>query len=61
MDRRAEKVQEVTVSPDGRKVALNLGGFRPGRVYELHLQGIHSVDREALLHTEAYYTLNELP
>jgi hypothetical protein len=61
VDRRAEKVQGVTVSPDGRKVSLAVSGFRPGRVYELHLDGVKSTEGDAVLHPEAYYTLNELP
>jgi glucose/arabinose dehydrogenase len=61
VDRRAEKVRAVTVSPDRRKVSLAVSGFRPGRVYELHLEGVKSADGDAVLHPEAYYTLNDLP
>jgi hypothetical protein len=61
VDRRAEKVQRVTVSPDRRSVSLAMTGFRPGRVYELHLDGIKSSDGDPVLHPEAYYTLNEIP
>lgn len=61
VDRRAEKVGGVTLSADHRRVTLALGGLRPGRVYELHLEGVKSADAEPLLHPEAYYTLNELP
>ena len=38
-----------------------LSGFKPGRVYELHLDGVKSSEGEAVLHPEAYYTLNEVP
>ncbi len=61
VDRRAEKVQAVTVSADRRKVSLALTGFRPGRVYELHLDGVKAEDGEPVLHPEAYYTLNDVP
>ena len=61
IDRRAEKVQRVTVSADRRAVSLAVTGFRPGRVYELHLDGVKAADGTAILHPEAYYTLNELP
>jgi hypothetical protein len=61
VDRRAEKVQAVTVSADRRKVSLAVTGFRPGRVYELHLDGVKSADGDAVLHPEAYYTLNDVP
>jgi hypothetical protein len=61
MDRRAEKVSGVLISADRRTVSLAAGGFRKGRVYELHVEGVKSADGKALLHPEAYYTLNELP
>ena len=61
VDRRAEKVTAVKLSADQRKVSLAVTGFRPGRIYELHLDGIKSGDGEAVLHPEAYYTLNEIP
>jgi hypothetical protein len=61
VDRRPEKVQAVTVSPDRKKVSLAVTGFRPGRVYELHVEGVKSAEGDAVLHPEAYYTLNEMP
>jgi hypothetical protein len=61
VDRRAEKVQGVMVSADGKTASLALDGFRPGRVYELHLDGVKSADGEGVLHPEAYYTLNDVP
>jgi hypothetical protein len=61
MDRRAEKVQAVTLSADRRSVSLAVTGFRKGRIYELHLEGIKSASGDAVLHPEAYYTLNEIP
>jgi hypothetical protein len=60
-DRRAEKVTAVKVSADRKAVSLALTGFKPGRIYELHLEGIKSADGDAVLHPEAYYTLNEVP
>jgi hypothetical protein len=61
VDRRAEKVRGVTVGADGKSVSLKVEGFRRGRVYELHLNGIKSASGDAVLHPEAYYTLNEIP
>jgi hypothetical protein len=61
VDRRAEKVRGVRVSADRRTVSLAVTGLRPGRVYEVHLDGIKSAAGEALLHPEGYYTLNQLP
>jgi hypothetical protein len=61
MDHKAEKVQEVKVSEDGKQVSLKVDGFRKGRIYELHLDGVKSADGDALLHPVGYYTLNEIP
>lgn len=61
VDRRAEKVDGVKLSEDRRTVSLAVTGFRPGRVYELHLDGIKSRDGDKVLHPEGYYTLNEIP
>ncbi|OWK44350.1 PQQ-dependent sugar dehydrogenase [Fimbriiglobus ruber] len=60
VDQRAEKVTKTTVSKDGKKVSVTVPGLRQGRVYEIHLTGVSSADGEAVLHPEAYYTLNEL-
>jgi hypothetical protein len=54
-------VQAVKLSNDRRKVSLALTGFRPGRVYEVHLDGIKSTEGDDVLHPEAYYTLNQVP
>ncbi len=61
VDRKAEKLQGVTVSADRLKASLAVTGLKPGRVYELRLDGVKSADGDAVLHPEAYYTLNELP
>jgi hypothetical protein len=61
VDRRIEKITGVKFSADGRKVSLAAGGFRKGRIYELHLNGVKSADGDSVLHPEGYYTLNELP
>ena len=50
----------MTVAADGKSVSLKVEGFRPGRVYELHLDGIKSAQGDPVLHPEAYYTLNEV-
>ena len=52
---------DPAISPDGKQVSLKVGGFRPGRIYELHLDGVKSADGDALLHPVGYYTLNEIP
>ena len=44
-----------------RGVSAIVTGFRKGRIYELHLDGVKSADGDAVLHPEGYYTLNEVP
>jgi hypothetical protein len=61
VDGRSEKVSSVKLSADRRQVALAVTGFKKGRIYEIHLDGIKSADGDAVLHPEGYYTLNELP
>jgi len=61
VDRRAEKIQLVTLSADRKTVSLGVDGLRRGRVYELLLEGVKSDDGDAVLHPQGFYTLNELP
>ena len=56
-----EKVTEVAVSADSKTVSLTVPNRRKGRVYGLRLDGVKSADGDAVLHPEAYYTLNDLP
>jgi hypothetical protein len=60
IDRQVVPVGDVSVSSDRRKVSLHVEGLHTGRVYELHVDGVTSADGNALLHPEAYYTLNVL-
>jgi hypothetical protein len=54
----ADEVTSVKV--DGKKVAVELSGLMPERIYEVDLQGLKAADGSELLHTSAYYTLNHL-
>ena len=61
IDHRRHAITSATVSADGRSVRLVVDGLRVGHVHELALGGVRSEDGEALLHDEAYYTLNRMP
>jgi hypothetical protein len=61
VDRKAEKITGVSVSADRKTVSLAVSGFKPGRVYEVHLDGLKSTEGQPVLHPEGFYTLNELP
>jgi hypothetical protein len=60
-DKKPEKITAVTVSADKKTVSLAVTGFKPGRIYEVHVDGAKSADGDAVLHPEGYYTLNEVP
>jgi hypothetical protein len=59
-DTHAEKVNEVKVSADRKTVSLKGLNLQKGRVYEIRVHGVKSADGDAVVHPEAYYTLNEL-
>jgi hypothetical protein len=61
VDARPVAIVRATVSEDRRRVRLVAEGLRPGYVHELHLEGVRNALGEALLHDEAYYTLNAIP
>ena len=42
-------------------VRLTVEPLRAGYVHELHLNGVRGGDGQALLHSEAYYTLVNIP
>jgi hypothetical protein len=59
-DTRVEGVIQVKTSEDNKTISLTVPNLRPGRVFDLHLDGVKSKDGDALLHADAYYTLNQL-
>jgi hypothetical protein len=60
VDRQSAEVKRVDVSPDGRRVELQLDKLREGFVYELHLSGL--VAEGELFHpAEAHFTLRKAP
>jgi len=54
-------VTGAVVSDDGYRVRLQVDDLRPLFVHELVARGIRDRQGNHLLHTEAYYTLNQLP
>jgi hypothetical protein len=61
VDQTDTNVIKVTVAPDRRSVRLVLDALIQGDIHELHLDGIKNAQGEPLLHSVAYYTLNEIP
>jgi hypothetical protein len=60
IDRRAEKITAVQVSPDRTKISLTIPDLAEGRIYELQLEGVQSTAGDPVLHPVGYYTLNHL-
>jgi len=53
-------VMSSAVSADGRKVSLKLSALIPQRIYQVNISALRAADGSALLHPQAYYTLNRL-
>ncbi len=60
VDTRAEPVGAVSLSKDGKTLFVPVENLRKGRVYEFRVDGPKTRDGELILHSEAYYTLNEV-
>lgn len=54
-------VTAVKVADDGRSARITLDKLSQGFVYELDLATLRSREDEALLHRNAFYTVNEIP
>ncbi|MEX0726240.1 MAG: hypothetical protein WEB58_21180 [Planctomycetaceae bacterium] len=61
VDHTKPAIKKAIVSDDRKSVRLIIDGLQIGHVHELHAEGLRSHDGLPLLHTAAYYTLNELP
>jgi hypothetical protein len=59
-DSQAEKVTGVKLNADGKTLHVNVPNRAKGRVYEFRLGDVKTTTGDAILHPEAYYTLNEL-
>ena len=61
VDEVIPKIQVLSVTPDGKSVRLKIDPMTKGEVHELTLSGVKNTDGKPLLHSSAYYTLNEIP
>ncbi|MDH4445107.1 MAG: hypothetical protein QE267_08245 [Akkermansiaceae bacterium] len=61
VDRAIPKITAATVSRDQKSVRLKISGLVRGHVHHLDSKGIKSASGAPLWHTNAYYTLNEIP
>jgi len=61
VDHTTPRVTRATPSPDGLSVLLNLEKIIPDHIHEFDLSAVSSPNGQRLLHTKAYYTVNEIP
>ncbi|MFY0689331.1 MAG: auracyanin family protein [Cyclobacteriaceae bacterium] len=60
-DAQPGMVHQAKVLEDGKTVRLTLHGMRKGYIHSIIAEGIQDIDGNSLLHSDAYYTLNEVP
>lgn len=61
VDQTEPKATKATVSADGMKVEIVVDGMVQGHVHDFFMPGMKSAESENLVHSSAYYTLNEIP
>lgn len=61
VDQTVPTATRAVVSKDGLSVTVDVDGLVQGHVHDFHLPEMKSKDGEQLLHSSAYYTLNEIP
>lgn len=61
IDEVKPSLSEVSLSEDGRTLRFSVQPLTQGHIHELHLDGLRNTKGEPLLHSVAYYTLNEIP
>jgi hypothetical protein len=56
-------ISSAKVSKNGLNVRLKVAGLREMFVHELSAKGVRSAEdkSQSLLHSQAYYTLNQIP
>jgi hypothetical protein len=61
VDHTTPVVKSAVVSEDGLQVRIVVEGIQESHIHDFDLAKIRGVDGQALLHTKAYYTVNEVP
>jgi hypothetical protein len=61
VDETTAHVTKAIPSPDGLSVMVHLEKFEVGHIHDFDLSAIAGKDGGHLLHTKAYYTVNEVP
>ncbi len=61
VDHTTPTTTAATVSDDGLQVRLKIDGLVQGHVHDFDFERMRSQEDAPLLHSKAYYTLNEIP
>ena len=61
VDQTVPEAVKAVVAKDGLSVVVDVKGLVQGHVHDFHLPEMKSADGHLLLHSSAYYTLNEIP
>lgn len=61
VDQTAPRVLKAVPSADGLSVRLTLEKIELGHIHDFDFAGVRSTAGKPLLHTKAYYTVNEIP
>ncbi len=61
VDHTTPQVARAVVSQDGLQVHLQIDGLVQGHVHDFDFERVRSAENTPLVHTNAYYTLNEIP
>lgn len=61
VDQTTPTIRRALVAEDGLGVRLLIDGMVRGHVHEFTVEGLRDVSGDALVHTKAYYTVNEIP
>ena len=61
VDHASPVIRSAEVSPDGLRVKLEVHGIQEGHIHDFDLEMMRGRKQQPLLHTRAYYTVNEIP
>jgi hypothetical protein len=61
VDHTTPEINKATVSDDNLSVRLKINGIQEGHIHDFDLVKIKSRSDQSLLHSKAYYTVNEIP
>jgi hypothetical protein len=61
VDETKPVISKAEVAKDGKAVRLYVKGLQEGHIHDLDAKGVRAASGEALLHAQAYYTLNYIP